>query len=146
MKKTIKQLILFYYGFYVLAVVLVTLAYLFFATNNPLIAEQSTAETAITSVYILFLICSIPLALKLFNVKVKKLSELASPEEKIIQYKNYSVFRLVVIGVNMLIGIGFFYLFNSDSMLFCAGIAAIALVFCKPSEAKMISELEFEDV
>jgi len=31
-------------------------------------------------------------------------------------------------------------------MLFCAGIAAIALFFCKPSEVKMVSELNLDEL
>ena len=78
-------------------------------------------------------------------MKVKKLSELESPEEKINKYKTFSFWRLTIIGCNLLLGVGFFYLLNSRSMIFCAGIAAIALVFCKPAEVKMASELNLEE-
>jgi hypothetical protein len=30
-------------------------------------------------------------------------------------------------------------------MIFCAGIAAIGLFFCKPAEVKIISELKLEE-
>ena len=141
MKKIINQLTILYYAFYALAVVLATIAYLIVEQDTAFV-KPSTAETVIISVYILFLICSIPLALKLFNMKVKKLSEIESLEKKYEKYRMYSFWRLIVIGINMLIGIGFFYFLRSESMLFCAGIAAIALVFCKPSERKMEMELE----
>ena len=143
-KKVIKQLSLVYYGFYALAVALATLAYLMVGEYLAY-SEPGTIETVLKSVYILFLICSIPLVLKLFNLKVKKLSEIESLEEKIKKYRNYSLFRLLVIGVNLLLGVGFFYFLSSKSMLFCAGIAAIALVFCKPTVGKMESELEMDE-
>ena len=140
-EKVIKQLTLVYYTFYALAIALATIAYVMVG-GSPDFFEQSTTETVIKTIYILFLICSIPLALKLFNVRVKKLSEIESLEEKIEKYRKYAFLRLFVIGINMLLGIGFFYYLNSESMLFCAGIAAIALVFCKPTVAKMETELE----
>jgi hypothetical protein len=143
MKKIIKQLTILYYAFYVLAIVLATIAYVVVDKNTAFV-EPNTNEMVITTVYILFLVCSIPLALKLFNIKVRKLSENESIDEKIEKYRMYSFWRLMVIGINMLIGIGFFYFLSSDSMLFCAGIAAIALVFCKPSERKMEVELDLD--
>lgn len=44
-----------------------------------------------------------------------------------------------------MLGIIFFYVMRSQSMIFCAGIASIALVFCKPSEVKVITDLEITD-
>jgi len=145
MEKAIKQLKFLYYGFYGLAAVLFTLVmYLYsaFAEKEAIIDANSTLGMAFATIYILFLICSIPITLKVFNVKVKKLSEIESLDEKIERYKKYAFLRMLVIGFNMLLGIGVFYLLNSDSMMFCIAVAAITLVFCKPSEAKIISELD----
>ena len=35
-----------------------------------------------------------------------------------------------------------FYLMQQNSMIFCAGIAAVGLYFCKPTEAKLLTDLE----
>jgi len=145
MKKTTTQLRLLYYGFYVLAIALAALGYSFFAEKEALIPEKSSTGTTIMSIYILFLVSSIPLALKLFSVKIKKLAALENLEEKIKLYKTFSFWRLVAIGSNLLLGIGFFYILDAHSMIYCAAIAAIALVFCKPSEVKMASELGIEE-
>ncbi len=145
MRKTINQLTLIYYGLYVLAIAFAATGYSWFSGKEALIAEQSTSGTVITSIYILFLILSIPLSLKLFNTKVKKLSALRDEEEKINKYKTFSIWRLLIIGSNLLVGIILFYLLNSRSMIFCAGIAAIALVFCKPAEMKMASDLHIDE-
>jgi|GEM_PF-936467 len=143
-----KQLKFLYYGFFGLAAVLFTLVmytYSAFAGKEAIVEANSTAGIALATIYILFLICSIPITLKVFNVKVKKLSELESLDEKIERYKKYAFLRMSVMGFNMLLGIGVFYLLNSDSLIFGIAVAAITLVFCKPSEAKMISELNLEE-
>ena len=147
MKKIIRQLTIIYYAFYALAVLLATAAYLVVQQEESIgYVPADTAGAAVKTVYILFLVCSIPLALKLFNVKVKKLSELDLPEEeKFAKYRTYSIWRLAVIGVNMLIGIALFYALNFMQMFFCAAVAAIALVFCKPSAKKMEEELNLEE-
>jgi len=145
MKKTVNQLTLVYYGFYALAIAFAAIGYSFFSGKEALIPEQSSDGTVIMSVYILFLVASIPLALKLFSMKVKKLAELETPEEKLSRYKIFSLWRLVIVGCNLLFGIGFFYLMNSRSMIYCAAIAAVALVFCKPSEVKMTVELGLDE-
>ena len=145
MKKTVNQLTLVYYGFYVLAIAFAAIGYSFFSGKEALVPEQSSNGTLIMSVYILFLVTSIPLALKLFSMKVKKLAMLENQKEKLSRYKIFSLWRLIIVGCNLLFGIGFFYLLNSRSMIYCAAIAAIALVFCKPSEAKLATELELDD-
>lgn len=144
MRKATSKLVLIYYGFYVLAIAFAAIGYSSFAKKEILIPEQSSAGIAITSIYILFLVASIPLSLKLFNMKVKKLADIEDEDEKIKRYTHFAIWRLVVIGCNLLLGIVFFYLLNSRSMIFCAAIGAIALVFCKPAETKMASELNIE--
>jgi len=147
MENTIKQLKFLYYGFFGLAAVLFTLVmytYSAFAGKEAIVEANSTAGIALATIYILFLICSIPIMLKVFNVKVKKLSELESLDEKIERYKKYAFLRMSVMGFNMMLGIGVFYLLNSDSLIFGVAVAAIGLVFCKPSEAKMTAELELD--
>lgn len=146
MKNPVNKLLLIYYSLYVLAIVFAVLGYYFAGGQYDFPGtEQPPAAVTFTSIYIIYLIVSIPLSLKLFNNQVKKLAENQNSEEKIKKYTSYSMIRLAVIGSSLLIGILFFYLFNSKSMIFCAGIAAIALVFCKPSEMKMASELETYD-
>ena len=45
----------------------------------------------------------------------------------------------------LMLGVLFFYVMGSQSMIFCAGIAAIGLFFCKPSQAKISSELQIDE-
>ncbi len=145
MRKIINRLTLVYYGFYLLAIALAACGYRFLAGSQTLIDAQSSAGIALSSAYIVLLVASIPLALKLFNIKVKKLAAVTDAEAKEQAYMRLSVWRLVVIGANLLIGITLFYLMGSQSMIFCAAIAAIALVFCKPGEVRAERELAAPD-
>lgn len=146
MKKTTNRLLLIYYCIYVIAIAIAVAGYYFISRQAPMVAEMGTTGVTISSIYIIFLIASVPLSLKLFNIKVKKLSQTEiSPEEKLKKYFSFSMVRLAVIGLGLLLGIVLFYLLNSRSMIFCAAIAAIALVFCKPTEVKMANELDLDN-
>ena len=65
--------------------------------------------------------------------------------EKLKLYEKAGVMRLAIVGSGFLLGVLFFFVLNSQSMIFCAGIAAIALFFSKPAEVKIISELKIEE-
>ena len=62
-------------------------------------------------------------------------------DAKAARYLPLAAWRLVAIGADLLVGIALFYLLGSRSMIYCAAIAAVALVFCKPSEVKADNEL-----
>jgi len=38
-----------------------------------------------------------------------------------------------------------FYILRTPSMIFCALIAAVALLFCRPSENRIISDLKLDE-
>ena len=143
MRKVINKLTLIYYGFYVLAIGLAAIGYAYLSGKPPLVDEHGSAGIALSSAYIVLLVASIPLALKLFSMKVKKLAAREDLDEdaKAARYLPLAAWRLVAIGADLLVGIALFYLLGSRSMVYCAAIAAVALVFCKPSEVKADNEL-----
>ena len=147
MRKATNKLTLIYYCIYFVAVLLAIGGY-YYMTQKEIRMEEygQNGTTTLISIYLIYMIASIPLSLKFFNSAVKKLSALEiSAEDKIKKYTQYSLLRLLVIAVSLFIGIILFYTLNSRSMIFCAGIAAVALVFCKPSEAKMATELNIDE-
>lgn len=146
MKKVVGKLTLVYYCIYFVAILLAVGGHYSMNSEEALIAEYGRGGTTITSVYLIYLVISIPLALRMFNTVVKKLSgtEMNS-NEKIKKYAQYSFLRLIVIAISLFVGIVLYYVFDSFSMMYCAGIAAIALVFCKPSENKITVDLGFKE-
>jgi len=143
-QKLVKKLTLVYYLFYLAAVLIAVAGFQLFRSGIR-IEPDSQAGIAITSILILFIIGSIPVSLAIFNKKTKSWAELPTLKEKLNSYEKGAVVRIAVIGSGFLLGVLFFFLMNSQSMIFSAGIAAIGLFFCKPAEVKIISELQIED-
>lgn len=141
MKKTLRQLILAYYSVYIAAIAAATSGYYILKsgfTINPL----SETGTAINTLLIILIIGSMPVTLAIFNKLTKKWVQLEDKNLRLEKYKKAGTIRIALIGLGLVLGVLFFYIMNSQSMLFCAGIAAIALFFCKPSEAKIATELD----
>ncbi len=145
-EKANKILSLVYYVVYFAAVLSAVLGYYSTFKGNLVIDSQSQLGITLSSIFIIYIIGSIPLTLAGFHFLTKKWIKLESQPEKIDKYRKYAVWRLVIIGISIAIGVFLFYIIRSQSMIFCAGIAAIALFFCKPTKEKMISELQlFEE-
>lgn len=144
MKKTLKKLTLVYYLVY-LAVLLTALLGFQLFRSGFVIDKQSQPGIIISSILIILIIGSIPVTLSVFNRKTKQWSSLPDLSHKLALYTKASIVRLIIIGTGFLLGILFFFLMNSQSMIFCAGISAIALFFCKPAKVKIIAELQIEN-
>ena len=143
-EKVLKKLTLVYYLVYLAAVLVAVAGYQLHRTGFT-IDPQSQAGIAINSILIIFIIGSIPITLGIFNKKTKQWAALPSLSDKLTRYRKAGIVRIAIIGSGFILGVLFFFLMNSQSMIFCAGIAAIGLFFCKPAEVKIISELQIED-
>jgi hypothetical protein len=92
------------------------------------------------------MLISIPLALGLFFKMTKKWSLIEDEKLKYNAYEKGAKLRLLVIGIGLLSSIIVFYILRSNiSLIYCAGIGAIALLFCKPTESKIYSDLNLEE-
>ncbi len=144
MKKTIKHLQIAYYSVYIAAIAAATSGY-YILKSGFYIDPLSSLGTVLNTLLILFIIGSLPITLALFNKQLKKWIALENKELRLEKYRKAGIIRIVVIGIALLLGVLFFYIMNSQSMIFCAGIAAIALFFCKPTVAKIETELKLYD-
>lgn len=137
----IKKLNSIYYAFFVLAIAVASMGFKLLQAGS-MINERSETGITISSLLILLIIGSVPLSLRFFSKNVKKLANSGmEEEEKLKAYLKASVIRLLIMGTGLLLGVLFFYIMQSKSMLFCAGISAIGLFFAKPAEVKLIAEL-----
>ncbi|MFV0390496.1 MAG: hypothetical protein ACK5KP_01200 [Paludibacteraceae bacterium] len=136
-----------YYTIYLLTIIAVVV--IFFMTYGEVevekIAPNSKLGINISTVYMIFLLVSIPASLFLFHQHTLKLRKEPDEMLKFSKYKKASYIRLWVIGSGLIIGIILVYLLRSQSMIFMSAIAAIALYFCKPSALKITRELELEN-
>lgn len=136
-----------YYIIYLLTVIAVVTIF-FLSYGNVKLVEidpLSTVGTTISTIYMIYLLISIPAALFLFHKQTLKLRNEKDEYIKFQKYKKASYIRLWIIGIALIIGIILVYVLYSQSMIFTAAIAAIALYFCKPSPAKIIKELGLDD-
>jgi hypothetical protein len=144
MKRTLRILLTAYYAVYAAAILAATSGYYILKSGfkiDPLTSEG----TIINSIVILYIISTVPLALALFNKMTKKWALIQDENEQLEKYKSGAIYRILIIGTGLVLGVVFFYVMNSQSMIFCAGIAAVALFFCKPSENKIMNDLNWND-
>ncbi len=141
-EKLAKKLMWWYYGMLALSLVAaVSMYYLlkegFVGPFDPL----TLAGQVVQYVVIGWVILSVPGSLaytKYVCNQIKKVDE----EVRFARYYDVARLRIVLIGVGVALGIVAFYLLQgSHSMLFCGGIAAIGLIFCKPNARKIEIEL-----
>lgn len=145
MKKTLTKITIAYYVVYIAAVLAATAGYYILREGFSIDVQSQTGIT-LSSALIIFIIGSIPVTLGLFHRYLKKIVALEDVEIKLKKYEMASYLRLTIIGLGLIFGVLFFYILHSQSMLFCAGIAAIALFFCKPSKSKMINDIDIDEL
>ncbi len=144
MKKILRILTLVYYTNYILALLSALIGY-YFLRNNIKIDAQSEIGIIISTILIILIIGSVPLTLSIFNRYTKKIVTIEDIETRIAKYQAAGIVRIQIMGLGLVLGVLFFYLMGSQSMLFCGGIAAIGLFFCKPTQAKISSELHIDE-
>lgn len=144
-EKANKKLMMVYYLLYIIAVLSAVAGYYSSIIGKVYINDRSELGIILTSIFIIYIIGSIPLSLGGFHYMTKKWLLLQNASDKIDKYTKAAILRLVIIGTSIAFGVFLFYITRSQSMIFCAGIAAIALFFCKPTQQKLISELQLEE-
>ena len=108
-----------------------------YATNLQLIFLAETILILLTA------LC-VPLALKLFaQILIKKIDKL-SIADALKQDRMWSIVRLGLLALPLLMGFSVYYLMLSTKGLLCALIALTASLFCVPSEKRMRAELHIE--
>lgn len=108
--------------------------------NNGLIVDSEQHKTFVSSIIYMYLLLSIPLGLKYFSVQVKKMLE-KSEEQRLKQYSNLLLLRIVLIGLNFVVNPFLLFVFNDKSFIYAAGIGALALFFCKPNRDKIKEDI-----
>lgn len=141
-----KSITVTYYTVYLLTIIaVVTIFFMtFMNTEVPKIEPLDPLAVKISSAYLIYLLISIPLALYLFHIYTQKLRKESDEFTQFKKYKKASAIRIWVVGIALIVGVLLVFFLKSQSMIFSAAIAAIALYFCKPSGVKMIRELDLD--
>ena len=145
MESIIKRINIAYYLIYTLTILATFIGYLTTMNSQNSIDIKSDFSITISSLVILYIIISIPGALALFYRSTKKWLEIEDNFTKLNKYATGAIWRLLAIGFGLVFSVIAFYFIRTQSMIFCAGIAAIALIFCKPTESKITSDLKLDE-
>jgi hypothetical protein len=148
-ERIVRQINQIYYLVYTGTILTTIVGYYLTMNRENTVDPKSNFSITLSSLIILYIIVSIPSALALFHRNLKKWRLIEDPFLKDKKYIAGAQQRLFFVGLGLISSIiGHFILYTNTSnmsMIFCAGIAAIALFFCKPSASKVINELEIED-
>lgn len=143
LEQTVKKLVFNYYIVFVLLVLTAIAGYLL--QRVVIIDSFSKAGVLLQTINVLVLMICIPTSLKVFATKVGKLKELENEEEKLSGYLYWSKIRLIAIATPLLLSVLLHCIVRSSdnnySMIFCAGMAGMALIFCKPLKKRVKEEL-----
>lgn len=143
-KAVIRRISYFYYGIILLSLAVVTLL-IFLAKKGQLayLDPLSSAGQVFQTIVICYIIASLPCAMFGFKKYCDKLKAVSDREQQLKSYFKASAIRIIIVGTGIIFGILAFYLLGGHRpMIWCAAIAAIGLIFCKPQDSRLRLELE----
>lgn len=141
----IRKLNFWYYGAFAAAVLAATLGYFCLSRGWFVIARQTQANVAVYATLILYVLATTPLVLKFFGRFVARIRLVPDEGERQRRYARLVVARLAVVTLGLAASLFFYYVLQENSLLWLAGISAIALYFCKPTRAKVEQDLSPDD-
>ena len=147
MDRILKQISQVYYYIYTATILTTVIGYVITMNDFNPISMTSPTGIALKSIVILYMMISIPLGLSLFARQTKKCQEIEGEDIKFQTYKKAAILRIILIGCGLIGSIIVFFLLRTDvSLIFCAGISAIILLFfCKPTETRIITDLKLDE-
>jgi len=145
MERIVKKINLAYYLIYTLTILSTIIGYIVTQSRETAVDVKSPLSITLSSIVILYIIISIPAALYLFHKSTKKWIEIEDNFQKLERYTTGATWRIIIVGFGLVLSVVVFYIIRTESMIFCAAITAVALLFCKPTENKMKSELKLDE-
>ena len=135
MQEVQKKLVTVYYLIYAVFVIGLVLVHLFPLKMGVL---QGTEAIVMGYVNVGFLLVFIPLAISLFNAKMKKLVDLE-------YYLKWNLIQMLLIAVPGLVSIASYALLRDRSSLFAYLIVFVALILTKPTKYKITKYFESKE-
>jgi len=146
MEKTVKKIGQFYYYIYTTTILSTVVGYLLTMNSVSHVDSLSPLGITLKSIIILYILISIPLSLAGFHRMTKKWRAIEDENTKLKEYQKGAMIRLILIGIGLIGSIIIFFILRTDiSLIYCFGITAIALFFCKPTVGKVVSDLKLEE-
>ena len=146
MNTIIRKLNWYYYGIMALTVIVAAISYLLIVKQLVApIDRLSLPGQVFQYVTILNVLVTVPLGLWKHKRNCKKIAKIEDEQERNAAYYKSALFRIIFVSNSMLFAFPAYYLMNDQSMLWLAAIGAIGWYFTKPTEAKMVIELNPTD-
>jgi len=145
MERIAKKINAFYYLVYTATILSTVVGYTLTLNTDRAIAPQSPLGITLSSILIIYILISIPGSLAAFFRYTKKISKLEDKNIKLKKYENAAIARLLAVGSALVASVIIFFFLRNESIIYCAGISAIALFFCKPNVTKIANELDIEE-
>lgn len=146
-QKVIRHLNYAYYGMMLMALIAMGVMYYMLIKGylQPL-DKMSLVGKVMQYVVIFDALITIPGGLYGFKYLVSKIQHMEDKEQQAQLYEKYASMRIVLVSNSMVLGIiAYYWLGAYPSMLWLAGIGAIAWYFTKPTSGKMQIELTPND-
>jgi len=144
MNRIVKKITNAYYMIYTLTILSTIIGYLLIQ-NKEAVDVKSQLSITISSLVIIYIFISIPAAIGIFHRNLKKWMEIKDEFMKLEKYSAGATWRVLIVGLGLVFSVVAFYIIRTESMIFCAGITAIALLYCKPTEGKIKSDLKLDE-
>lgn len=138
-------LTLAYYIIMIITLIVGMIGYNLAIIQGVNINPDTPAATTTYSIIIIYVLASIPFALWLFHSKVKNISKIPNNGERERIYIRFGLIRIILVGLGLIISILAYFLIRQSSLIWLAGIAAIALLFCRPNANTIDVDLNPED-
>ena len=145
MERLVKKINNAYYLIYTVTILATIIGYFFIQNRDSSIDIKSQLSIGITSFVIVYIFISIPASFTLFFRNTKKCLEIEDNFRKMEKYATGASLRLLAVGFGLVISVVAFWIVRTESMIFCAGITAIALLYCKPTISKINSDLKLDE-
>ena len=143
LKQEIRVMNRLYFGFIAIAIIFGGLFYYMHQLSGNVFNSEEC--TIIQSIAMLIMLAAIPFSLKLYKKKTEAtaIPSEVSNEAKLVYLKQWFIIRIYILEMTSIVLFLSYYLAGSNSLLICAGITLMFLVFfCKPNEQELKEKLE----
>lgn len=137
-EKIYKHLLIAYYTAFLLFFAVFFVCFTI-VKSHPFDFSQNV-RIALQSVGIMYVLASVPFALWYFHrttLKIKEMDDVLKAKK----YKNTALIRIFLIAFGVMLNVTFYCFLQDKSMFYCAVIAALAFIFCKPQKNKIVQDL-----
>jgi len=142
LERILRQINQAYYLVFTSTILSAFIGYFIALKNDAIVDNKNPMSITLSSVLIIYILASIPGSLSLFYRYSRKLRTIENENLKFQKYQKAAALRLIAVGLGLVGSVIIFFILRNQSIIFCFGISAIALFFCKPTISKIASDLD----